>query len=402
MCYHSLESFQSPFRNSIEIPSRSLSQMIARLMQYIRSMSDSSFLSLRLTLVSVLLGFSTEASRVFLPLYAKDLGASNFDVGFIGASYGMAFFISSFVFGRQSDVSGRLKFIRAGLALSAIVYVFQGFAPSPMVLLGVRGLIGLCLGVVSAALMAYVYENGERVGNFASFGALGWLFGSLIATALRSYESLFITSAIAAACAFLISLTLREERGEHVEVALFPLNVLWSNRKVYLPFLLRHTGANIIWIIYPLFLASIGASKPWIAILWSINVGGQFIAMRFIDRFGAARMFTAGLILSTLAFVSYSLVSHYSQLIPVQVLLAVSFSCLYVGAINFLFRHNVERGTAVGLLYSTSNLSAAIGPFLGGIISQVWGFQTVMYVASAMSFCGLLASRGVAKSARKS
>lgn len=371
-------------------------------MQYLRSISNSSFFSLRLVLVSFLFNFSMEASRLFLPLYAKDLGASRFDIGLIGASYGVAYFISSFIFGRQSDMKGRLGFIRVGLALSAIVYIFQVFAPSPMILLGVRGLIGLCLGIVSAALMAYVYENGERVGNFAAFGALGWLFGSLMAAALRSYESLFISSAIATAFAFLVSLTLHEEKADRIKVAVIPLNVIWANRKVYFPFLLRHTGANIIWIIFPLFLASIGASKLWIAIIWGINVGGQFIAMRFIDRFKAARMVTVGLILSILAFASYGVANHYLQLIPVQIILAVSFSCLFIGALNFLLGNNVERGTAVGLLYSTSYLSAAIGPFLGGVISQVWGFKTVMYVASTLGFAGLIASRGVGNSARKS
>jgi MFS family permease len=342
-----------------------------------------------------------EASRIFLPLYARDLGASNFDIGLIGASYGVAYFISSFIFGRQSDMKGRLRFIRVGLALSAVVYTFQVFAPSPMILLGIRGLIGLCLGIVSAALMAYVYENGERVGNFVAFGSLGWLLGSLIAAALRSYETLFISSAVATAFAFLVSLTLHEERANRIRVAVIPLNVIWANRKVYFPFLLRHTGANIIWIIFPLFLASIGASKLWIAIIWGINVGGQFIAMQFIDRFNAAKMFTIGLILSILSFVSYGVASHYLQLIPVQIILAISFSCLFIGALNFLLRNNVERGTAVGLLYSTSYLSAAIGPFLGGTISEVWGFKTVMYVASALGFAGLIASRGVGDSARK-
>jgi len=370
-------------------------------MQYLRSISNSSFFSLRLVLVSFLFNFSMEASRIFLPLYARDLGASNFDIGLIGASYGVAYFISSFIFGRQSDMKGRLRFIRVGLALSAVVYTFQVFAPSPMILLGIRGLIGLCLGIVSAALMAYVYENGERVGNFVAFGSLGWLLGSLIAAALRSYETLFISSAVATAFAFLVSLTLHEERANRIRVAVIPLNVIWANRKVYFPFLLRHTGANIIWIIFPLFLASIGASKLWIAIIWGINVGGQFIAMQFIDRFNAAKMFTIGLILSILSFVSYGVASHYLQLIPVQIILAISFSCLFIGALNFLLRNNVERGTAVGLLYSTSYLSAAIGPFLGGTISEVWGFKTVMYVASALGFAGLIASRGVGDSARK-
>jgi len=114
-------------------------------------------------------------------------------------------------------------------------------------------------------------------------------------------------------------------------------------------------------------------------------------------------MFTIGLVLSTLVFAIYGIANHYLQLIPVQMVLAVAWSCLYVGALIFLMKQNVERGTAVGMLYSTTQLSAGVGPLLGGAISQVWGFPTVMYVASALSFGGLLAFRGVelAKPLRK-
>jgi MFS family permease len=124
-------------------------------------------------------------------------------------------------------------------------------------------------------------------------------------------------------------------------------------------------------------------------------MGGQFIAMRLIQRFNPARIFTIGLVTSVLVFAVYGVATHYLQLIPVQILLAVAWSGLFVGALNFLMAKNVERGTAAGMLYATSSLSGGIGPFLGGAISQVWGFPTLMYVSSGLSFAGLLASRGL-------
>jgi len=372
-------------------------------MHYLRSVSSPSSLPLQLALVSFLVNFAGDTSSIFLPLYARDLGASNLDVGLIAASSGMAFLVSSFVFGRQSDISGRVGFIRFGVGLVAVAYLLQIVAPSPLALLGVRAFVGFCSGVFSVALMAYAYEAGERVGKFASYSPLGSLLGILAAAAIRDYNALFVASAAASAIAFAISLKLKEESQSHIKVAIFPTSVIWANRRIYLPFFLRHTGANAIWAIFPLFLVSIGATKMWIAIINGINVGGQFLAMRFMDRFRARRMFTIGLVLSTLVFAIYGIANHYLQLIPVQMVLAVAWSCLYVGALIFLMKQNVERGTAVGMLYSTTQLSAGVGPLLGGAISQVWGFPTVMYVASALSFGGLLAFRGVelAKPLRK-
>ena len=364
-----------------------------------QNFNNSKFFSfpLRLALVSFLYNFSIEASVIFLPLYAQELGASRLDVGLIAAAYGMAYFVSSFIFGRRSDMHGRMVFIRWGLALSAVAYVFQIFAPSAMILLAIRGAIGFCLGVASAAMVAYVYEAGGRVGSFASYGSLGWLFGAVVAAAARNYEALFIASAAASAIAFVISLTLREEVVTRIKVAVIPAGVIWTNRKIYLPFLLRHMGATAIWAIFPLYLAGIGADKLMIAIINGINMGGQFVFMRLIQRLNPVRIFTMGVLISILVFAIYGIANQYLQLIPVQVLLALAWSGMFIGALNFLLAKNVERGTAVGMLYSSMSLSGGIGPFIGGAVSQVWGFSTLMFVSSGLSFVGLLTSRGLGK-----
>jgi MFS family permease len=80
-------------------------------------------LPLQLALLSLLINLAVEASGVFLPLYAKSVGSSNLEIGFIAATYGIAFFLSSFFFGRQADMRGRVGFIRLGLGLAAIAYL---------------------------------------------------------------------------------------------------------------------------------------------------------------------------------------------------------------------------------------------------------------------------------------
>jgi len=366
-------------------------------MQYLRRISSSSS-SFQLALVSFLPNFSMHLSLIFMPLYADDMGASKLQVGLIMSSYGMAVFVSAFLFGRLSDLHGRLVFIRYGLGLAVVAYLLQIVAPNPFILLVIRGFVGFSFGISAGATMAYVYEVGSRVGSFASYGALGALFGSLAAGAIKDYEALFIASAAGAGLALLISLSLREEPRDHISVPAFPVGVVWANHKIYLPFLLRHMGASAIWAIFPLFLVSIGADKWWIGIIWAINVGGQFVAMQLVQRFNPTRMFTIGLLLSIGVFAIYGIASHYLQLVPVQMVLAIAWSCLFVGALTFLLRRNVERGTAVGLLYSTNHLAGGLGPLLGGAVSQLWGFGAVMFCAAGLTFGGLLVSRGASTS----
>ena len=360
-------------------------------------------LPIRLAAISFLFSLSVQSSSIFQSLYADDLGASKFQVGLIGSSYGIAYFVSSFIFGRQSDRRGRLTFVRLGLALGAAAYALQIAAIDPGTLLAIRAGVGFCLGISSAAIMAYVYEAEGQVGRFAAYGSLGWLFGCLAAAVAAAitgatessatYYALFAVSSAASAVAFLLSFSLKEEKGKRLSVPFFPLSLIRDNGRVYIPFFLRCLGSSAVWAIFPLFLVSIGASKLWVALLDAINMGLQFVFMRYVERFKSGVVLAVGLVSSVIVFASYGFATHYLQLIPVEILLAVSWSCLWVGSLSFLMGRGVERGTAAGLLYSMTYLSAGFGPLIGGFVSDTWSFKALMFVASGVTFLGLILSR---------
>lgn len=350
---------------------------------------------IRLAAINFLVNLSMECSGVFLPLYASNHGASKLQVGFIAASYGLSFFVASMVFSRQSDILGRTRFIKAGLGLSALAYASQLFAVNTMTLLAARAFVGLCLGMCSAAMTVHVYEARGSVGKFIGYGALGWLFGAAVAAVLPNTQALFVMSGLASVAAFALAMKLREETAPRTRPPLFPVSLARSNYRLYLPFFLRQVGAQAVWAIFPLFLAGIGASKTWIAVMDGINMGGQFVLMRFVDRFDPARMFRLGLAASVLMFAAYGVANHYLEILPVQILVAAGYSCLFVGAITFLLKKNPERGASSGLMYSVAYLSAGVGPLIGGAVAQIWGFHAVMFVASGLALAGFLVARGL-------
>jgi len=360
-------------------------------------------LPIRLAAISFLFSLSVQSSSIFQSLWADRLEASRFEVGLIGSSYGIAYFVSSFIFGRQSDRHGRLLFVRLGLALGAGAYVLQMAAIDPITLLAIRAFVGFCLGISSAAIMAYVYEAEGQVGRFAAYGSLGWLFGCLAAAiasaatgttkSSTTFYALFAVSGAASALAFLLSFTLKEDRGRSLKVPLFPISLIRDNGRVYIPFFMRCLGSSAVWAVFPLFLVQeIGTSRLWVALLDAINMGLQFVFMRFVERFRSTWVLATGLVTSVIVFASYGLSTHYGQLVPFQVLLAVSWSCLWVGSLSFLLGRSVERGTAAGLLYSMTYLSAGFGPLIGGFVSETWGFRALMFVASGLTFLGLILS----------
>src|SRR5512136_2765995 len=121
----------------------------------IKIVKDEKWSAFACILISFLCGLSVQTSGIFLPIFAGDIGASKLQIGVIGGLYGAAYLVSSLISGRQSDIRGRLPFIRLGLGLAALSYIAQELAGSPLTLILIRTLLGFCVAIVDAALMAY-------------------------------------------------------------------------------------------------------------------------------------------------------------------------------------------------------------------------------------------------------
>lgn len=340
--------------------------------------------------IGFLLNLAFESSRIFIPLLTVDIGGNEMDVGLVGAANGLAFFAASIIFGRQADVFGRLRFVRVGLAMSAVAFLCQLLAVNVTALVVVRTLVGFAMGVAAGTLLVYAYENRGEVGRFSSFSALGLIGGSLASALIKDYNLLFILSFICCAFAFFLSLRLEEFSKYRASKVPRFLGVIWRNRAIYWPFFLRQLGASAVWIIFPLFLREIGADKFWIAMVVTTNYAGQAVLMALVERFAGKSLFRAGLFCSGAVFLLYTIISNFYQVFPIQLLLSGAWSMLYIEALVLLLRSGEEKGTAAGILMASTNLCLAVGPFFGGLLSSFWGYRAPMYAAAALSFAGLL------------
>ncbi|MBM4237749.1 MAG: MFS transporter [Euryarchaeota archaeon] len=154
--------------------------------------------------------------------------------------------------------------------------------------------------------------------------------------------------------------------------------------------LFRHTGANMIWVTYPIFLEDLGADPLFIGAIYAINAVGQFVVMQFLDRFESSRLVATGFILSAITFPSYTLATVYWQIVPAQIVLATAWSCLYVGAMKYVMERNEEKGTSAGILQSVLAISAIAGAVLGGVMAFGYGYHGAMYLATGLALMGLV------------
>jgi MFS family permease len=330
---------------------------------------------------------------ILVPVILEDMGATKDLIGLIAGGYAGLAFITSYIFGRASDVYGRRRILLFGLALSGIATALQILS---LVVGGleffsaVRLLIGFCSGVFPAALTAYAYEAKSKMGKFSAWGAFGWGIGNLVVGLIGSfYEAAYLYCALLLFVSFLVALRLPLMREVRMEVPLFPKALIRRNAPVYSSMLIRHTGANMIWVTYPLFLESIGADLAWIGVIYAVNAFGQFFVMHFLDRYDPSLLVAVGLASSAMTFYTFELAGSFWEIIPAQLLLATAWGCLYVGSLRYVMDRNQEKATASGILSSTMSISGVIGPILGGVSAEIVGFKGTIWIAIVMSIIAL-------------
>lgn len=322
-------------------------------------------------------------------ILADELGASSAVIGVVAGLFAAAGFFSSYLFGRASDVYGRRLILLSGLGLTVVATAAQGVS----VLVGgihvfaaVRILIGFASGMFPAALLAYAYENKSKMGKFSSWAAAGWGVGNLsVGLFGAAYEWAYFYCAGILMLSFAIAATMRFGQEFKMHVPLFPAALIRRNAPVFSAMLIRHTGANMIWVTYPLFLQSIGADLTWIGVIYAVNAFGQFFIMNVLDRYDPAFLVAVGLGSSALTFFTFLLAEEYWMIVPSQILLAAAWASLYVGSLRYVMDRNKEKATVSGLLSSVMSISGMLGPVLGGFAAVSIGFKGTIAVASIMS-----------------
>lgn len=333
---------------------------------------------------------------VIVPAILADrLGASLDLIGLIAGAFAAASFASSYMFGRGADVYGRKAILLVGLFMSGLATVLQAISLHMGGLpffAGARILIGFASGIFPAALMSYAYHEsrGGKMGTFSAFGAGGWGVGNLIVGLYGlQYEQAYIFCCAILFVSFAVALMLPFANEQRMSVPLFPKALIKRNAPVYTAMLIRHTGANMIWVTYPLFLLHIGASPEMVGVIYAINSFGQFTFMILLNRFDPTVLVVVGLASSAATFYTFTLVGSYWEIIPSQILLAAAYSTLYVGSLRYVMDRNEEKATSSGLLSSTMSISGIIGPILGGIATTAFNFKGTIMIATLMTIVAL-------------
>ncbi len=341
---------------------------------------------------------------VFMPIIAKGVTESIFEIGLLVASFSFAQILSEIYFGRHSDKKGiRLKFIRIGFIGCAAAFGMHYFADDITLLFLARIGAGIASGIMIPAMIAYAYEinvEKKRAATIISFHALGWLAGIAAAGFVNDLKLIFLVSAASFIIGLMFTIKLPNTTQEKELEPGTTKKIISKNKFLFLSLLLRHIGAAAVWTILPLMLMEkLGAELYQISIIYVANTLTAFVLMNLMaSRINISDItkFKMGIGCTVFVFVGLSVITDWWMAMPFMALVGGTWAFLFIGG-NFHLMENNPRSTSTGIFSSTLSIATVVGPVIAGSIAFAFDYVAVMYFAIAIITCAFAVSLKVRK-----
>jgi EmrB/QacA subfamily drug resistance transporter len=143
---------------------------------------------------------------------------------------------------------------------------------------------------------------------------------------------------------------------------------------------------TIVNVALPDIARSLGSSftdLQWVIDAYSLSLAALLLtAGSLADRFGRRRVFTVGLALFTGASLLCGLSGSPTMLNAARALQGIGGSAMFATSLALLAGafQGRERGTAFGIWGATVGAAVAIGPLVGGVLTQGIGWEAIFFV----------------------
>jgi EmrB/QacA subfamily drug resistance transporter len=157
----------------------------------------------------------------------------------------------------------------------------------------------------------------------------------------------------------------------------------WALAAVSLATLMSYLDNNVVNVALPTIERSLHVSVSgleWIVSSYLLVLGGLLlVGGRVADVYGRRRMFLAGLVIFTLSSLAAGLAGSTGVLIAARSVQGLGAALLMPATLAIIaatFTNTRERTAAIGIWGAVGALGLALGPVLGGVISQHfhWGW----------------------------
>jgi len=346
-----------------------------------------------------------------LPYVAESYNVSKIEIGFLMASYSLAQFIFSPIWGRLSDRIGRRPIILLSLLGSSSGYLLFALADSMTMLFVARIIAGCASGNISAAqaIVADTLPPEERTKGMGMIGAsigLGFMLGPALAGFLVSEHSYALPFIVAASLSgldlilafFFLPETVNNRNDQNIERRRFSLFTLKNSLGVkFIPHLFS------ISLIYHIALASMESSfalfghaafgmnereNSYIMFLVGvIMVAIQGGVIRSASkRYGDRNLLLFGIMGVTIGFALIGYATSFKILIAATIFMAIASGFIGPSISSLISQFSAKdvQGGILGLNQSMASMGRIIGPIVGTILFQWLNPRAPFYAGSIL------------------
>ncbi|MDO9179704.1 MAG: MFS transporter [Agitococcus sp.] len=382
-----------------------------------------------LVLVNAFVGAMVGMERSILPTMAEHefhLVAHSAILAFI-VVFGISKALTNYFAGRFSDTYGRKTILIAGWLVAAPVPFLLMWAPSWNWVLVANLFLGVSQGLTwSTTVIMKIDLAGPRnrglamgINEFAGYfavGAAALATGWIAANYGLRPQPFYLGIGFVLAGLLLSIFAIRETRQyAHYEAgqrpantsatSLSPKEIFWLTSfrdrnlsSISQTGLVNNLNDGMAWGLFPLVFAAAGMSLTqigWLAALYPAVWGiCQLVTGGLSDRIGRKGLIVSGMWLQAIAIVVITMTSQFSGFALGAVLLGIGTAMVYPTLLAAMgdVVDPTWRASAVGVYRLWRDLGYAVGALLSGVVADLFGILSAMWLVAALTFLSGLIS----------
>ena len=353
-------------------------------------------------ITGLIIGVSYGLHGPILPIFAKNIiGATYSDLGLIGLTNFIPYMFIPLFVGILLDRVNNAYLLALGAAINSVSVYLLSIAQSVPEIMGFRIMTGVahaffwppCESIISN-------ESSERnrvkhISWFTMFFVIGFMVGPLLGTVLLegldiTYRILFQIAAFILAAAIITPLlaSRKKVKNHHGRFSFSSIKEMKKFPEVIILLIFCTSSFGIILTIYPAFLNDQGMSATDILLLYFVFGVSRVVSLALAGKF--ARKTSQTLIAGTIAVsvgLAISVVADSIITFGIAlVLMGFGFSIFFPLTLEIILSKTQKRisGKIIGAYETIFGMGWAIGPTIGGPITQSFGNETPYVVFSAL------------------
>ncbi|MEK5437678.1 MULTISPECIES: MFS transporter [Paenibacillus] len=354
-----------------------------------------------LTLTAFLLFSGFYLLMPTLPMFIKQLGGSESQVGLIIGVFTISAVIFRPIIGGLMDRFGRRAFIISGLLFFAITMYFYDWVTGIIFLVILRILHGVSWAVATTSIGTAVTDvipqsrRGEGMGWYGLAMTLGMALGPIIGlwvTKSYSFHYLFLLCTALALIAYILGFGAKIPTVQNTSK-----KTISFYEKTVLPiaivtFFLSFTFGGITTFL-PLFAANIEVNTGSFFLVYAVTLTViRPLTGKISDKYGEGVIIVPALFILIVALFVLTMTKGIAGVVITAILYGIGFGsaqpALQVAMIRLA--PPAKRGVANATFFTAFDLGIGLGAILLGFVSQLMGYQMVFITCAISGFISLV------------